>query len=364
MHPCLLSIGGKMRKVQIIKSGKLYIILCFLFFTFLAGCGYHATPSQNVEQKSTGDYITATVTGYDNGTNADDGMTCQIWCYDINTDTSTEIFDFKATAQYSLGYYDRSAQKVYYVERVEDQSPDGYGDQIMMSDLSSHKETQLTDSFFAVNYLIPIADRLYFVASVQGDRTDRLGFIDLTTGDIQFWKKDGDTVVDGVTIDKKSKKIYATAYSISERDYNVVHQGNGNYLIPLYTVYEINMDLTSSTALYSQHRWLRSVMTCENSIEILCDEKYNRPEIPTTIYNLDLSTKKLSSRLWDAPRLEGRNPNYSSDGMSIFSIVTMEDGKRGIGKYDCKSKETTLCVDTAAGNFLNNIYLVREDETC
>lgn len=124
-----------MRKVQIIESGKLHIFIYFLFFTFLSGCGYQSTPSQNLEQKATGDYITATVTGYDNGTNADDGMTCQIWCYDINTDTSTEIFDFKATAPYSLGYYDRSAQKVYYVERVENQSSDGYGDQIMIGDL-------------------------------------------------------------------------------------------------------------------------------------------------------------------------------------------------------------------------------------
>lgn len=346
-------------KLKICKKSCLGLWACILLLTALPGCG---TQTQTVAQIPMGDYLSMTVTGYDNGINSDSGMTCQIWCYDIDTKLSTEIFDFRATAQYSLGYYDRSDQKVYYVERLPDESHDGYGDQIMVSDLISHKETQLTKDFFAVNYIIPVGERLYFVAAKQGDRTDRLGYIDLKTGAIQFWKEDGDTVVDGLTIDEKNQRIFATAYSIAERDYNVAHQGNDNYMIPLYTVYEIDMDLTDATSLYRDHHWLRSVMTCGDNIEILSDEKYNRPQIPTTIVHLDLNTNETSSFPWEALRWEGKDPNYSSDGNSIFGIITAENNMRGIGEYHCETQKTTLCIDTANGNFINNIYLVRENK--
>lgn len=340
------------------KSNK-KVIMCVLFFIVtLVGCSKEVN-LQDLDKPNEGDdYITFTVTGYNNGVDTSSGMTSQVWFYDISTEELKRIFDFKTTAQYSLGFYDRRNERIYYTERIRDKSADGYGDQIIMCDLATKEETQLTTDFFAVNDIIPLNNRLYFTAAIQGDGIERLGYIDLLSGEIIFWEKDGDIFIENVIIDTETESVFFTGYSIKERAYNVIHQGNGDFKIPTHTVYRTDLDFLSTEALYSDDHWLRAIMINGSKISILSDEKYNHPEIPTTLVLYDLNTKQISRVVWDSYRLEQKDPNYADEGNSIYGIMTTENGCRGIGKYNVDDGNMEMCIKMEPGNFINNMYLV------
>lgn len=91
----------------------------------------------------------------------------------------SKVFQFDYTAQYPLGFYDKTNQLVYYTQRVG--TDKNYGDQIFVRDLKSKKSSRLTDNLFAVNYVIPSGDQLFFVANVKGEQVIRLGSIHLKT---------------------------------------------------------------------------------------------------------------------------------------------------------------------------------------
>jgi hypothetical protein len=336
-------------------------ILSLLSMVFsLASCAFEQANTDPDKMSPSGDYITLTVTGYNNGTDSDMGMTSQIWYYNVLNGEISHIFDFNTTAQYSLGIYDRENEKVYYSERITDESEVGYGDQIIACNLATKEETQLTHNFFSVNDMMPTDNRLYFVAAVQGDGAERLGYIDLQTGKIQYWREDGDTFIECAVIDQEKESIYFVGYSLEERAYNVAHQGNNNFLIPAHTVYRTDLDFSETEAIYSDNSWLRAIMVNGEKIDILCDEKYNHPEIPTTIITYNLETNEIQRKNWDANRLEQGAPNYSSDGKFIYGIITTEDGSRGVGEYNVETTEMRLCFETMPANFINNMQLIRQ----
>lgn len=330
------------------------LLFCALgLAVLLSGCG-----KTSEEEPPKGDYVTLTVTGYDNRDDSADGMTVQVWCYDTASGDLKQMFSFPASAQYSLGFYDRAHQTVYYTQRQETDNALGYGDQIFAYDLNTQTETQLTTELFAVNDLFPAENRLYFAASTARDGVIRLGYLDLTTGELSFWREDGDTFVETMTVDAAHNRVYYVGYSMQERNDNVLHQGNGDFLIPIHTVYQTDLDFSETESLYSDHTWLRGILTHGTQIEVLSDEKYNRPELPSTVVSIDPETKSVQTAVWDGDcRLQQETPNYTSDSAAIYSIIATDDD-RGVGRYDVETKDTELCFSTVDGNFINNMRVV------
>lgn len=339
---------------------KKYCTYVLIIVLALTSCAAKQPGIELDESNQSGDYISLTVTGYNNGKDSSMGMTGQIWDYDILSGEMSHVFDFRSTAQYSLGVYDRENEKVYYSQRITDESEIGYGDQIFSCDLITKEETQLTDNFFSVNDLMPVNNRLYFVASVQGDGAERLGYIDLLTGNIQFWKEDGDTFIECAVVDSKKDSIYFVGYSLKERAYNVAHQGNNDFKIPEHTVYKTDLDFLKTETIFADDTWLRAIMVNGETIDILSDDKYNHPEIATTIITYNLETKEIQKNKWNSNRLEQCAPNYSSDGEFIYGIISTEDGKRGVGEYNVETQEMRLCFETMPANFINNMQLIRK----
>lgn len=314
--------------------------------------------NEAVDSSASNDYISITITKYNNEEDTSDGMTTQIWCYDMESETSSCIFEFATTAQYSLGFYERKTGKIFYVQRVYISQED-YGDQIFVFDSKTGKTQQMTEDIFAVNFLIPWENRLYFAAELKNERATKLGYLNLDTGERYFWRDDGDTLVEGVTLDTELSQLYVTAYSLSERNENILKQTDGNFVIPKHTVYVLDMDFDTKATVFEENWWIRTVMVNHNTqaLDLICDKKYNSSDIPSTIVTYSLETKEIQYDTWDAPRLEGNDPNYSDSGTSIYGIANLE-GIRGIVECNLLDHSIHLCMETPPSSFINNIIVV------
>lgn len=321
----------------------------------------NTTPKASSEEKPPApatDYITMTYSEYAT-TDENGSIMTQILSYDTATKQMKKVFQFEYTAQYPLGFYDKPNQVVYYTQRVG--TDKDYGDQIFVRDLSSEKSTQLTDNLFAVNYIIPSGDQLFFVANVKGERAIRLGAIDLTSNEMRLWGDD-DKLVEAITLDHSNKKVYASAYSLKERNYSLIHQdgpaGQNNFKMPTYTIYETDYDLKEKTKLFSKNYWIRMLMNKEGHVIAFGDKEYNKGQIPSIVIDYDTARKTTSVSKWETTRLQRGEANYSKDGSKIYTIAIVKN-ERGLFEYDVKSNKFTAIFTPTAG-FINNIQVVKE----
>ena len=338
---------------------KKVIAILLLAFCFLPRCtGCVKNTGDTTVNIDPSNYISVTLTKYNNEEDISDGMTTQIWCYDIKTEVASCVFEFATTAQYSLGFYERGTGKVYYVQRVY-QSMTNYGDQIFVFDPKTGKASQLTNDFFAVNYVIPWEKRLYFVAELKEERATKLGYLDLETSERFFWRDDSDTLVEGITIDTELNKIFVIAYSLAERNRNLMSQTSDDFLIPKHSVYVLDMDLDTKETVFEENWWIRTVMTnrTTHTLDMICDKKYNTSDIPSTIVTYSFDTKELLYDTWDAPRLEGKDPNYSNEGAAIYGVASLAE-QRGLVECNLLDHSIKLCMETPLGSFINNVYVV------
>lgn len=302
------------------------------------------------------DYISITYS--DQATDkTDDKITTQIWYYDCSTRENRKVFEFAYTSQYPLGCYDRKDHSVYYTKRVGDDKK--HGDQIFVTDLLSNVETRLTSNLFAVNYIVPAQGEVFFAARPEGSNVMKLGSIDEKTGTISYWGDD-DTNIEAVTVDTQKEKVFIASYSMTEMSYNLAHQdgpvGQDNMKLPKYTVFETDYSFQDTRELFSEHMWIRTLMTDGNDLVALCDKKFNDPA-PTTLDYYDLKTNAKVQKNWRAERMQVGDANYSSDGKRIYSISSIDES-RGLYEYNLETMRFTPLVVCDAG-FINNIQVVR-----
>jgi len=333
------------------KKRSMMLVLIVLIIGGV-GYGYYYTKSSMVLM---GDYISIT---YSEAVENSDDINTQIWSYDCITNESKKVFEFEYTSQYPLGYYDRENELVYYTKRKTNNDEE-YGDQIFVTDLSNNKEQQLTEDLFAVNYIIPAQDQLFFAGRPKGGNALRLGAIDKKTNEISYWG-DEDTNIEAMTVDTKNKKIYASTYSEKERQYNAIHQegpvGQDNFKMPKFTVYEIGFDFNYTQMLFSENMWIRTVMFNGESVVALCDKRYN-DDAATILYSYNLKTKKMIETIWDTKRLQNGDANYSSDGKNIYGISDI-GGTRGVFEIhlDTQSYKPLFIQENG---FINNVKVVK-----
>lgn len=340
---------------------KIMIIACVLIL-ILTGCSHKQQSKEitmskkNTVNEKESEYITMTVTGHNNGVNADDGMTVQIWYYEPKTSKASNVFNFEASAQYSLGYYDKKNNLVYYVKRIY--IKDTYGDQIFVKNLKDNTEKQLTTNLFAVNHIVALDTKVYIVACEKNERVDKLGCIDLKTGVITFWKDDNDTSIRSISVNKQKEKIYVSTYSMIERDENTLNQKNDDLKIGLYKLYQVDFDFKTSKVLYSDNVLMLHTMTYDNTVTALCDKKIFSKDPPDVVtYNTE--TKKSSISKWNAIRFRSApSADYSYDGKKIYGI-SIVDNVRGLCEYDVETKKMKLLLTNKEGFFINNIYVVK-----
>ncbi|OWA35666.1 hypothetical protein B9G55_12225 [Saccharibacillus sp. O16] len=303
------------------------------------------------------DYVTLTYSEYATTENEGDIQT-QIMSYDPATKKLEDVFAFDYTAQYPLGFYDRKSQKVYYTQKVGTDT--AYGDQIFVRDLAKQETTQLTDHLFAVNYMIASGNQLFFVANVKGEQAIRLGALDLQTKKMKLWG-DADMLVEAMTLDAETQKVYVSAYSLKQRNYSLTHQdgpaGQNNFKMPEYTVYETDFALEEKKKLFSKKQWLRMLMNKEGHIIAFGDQEYNKGQIPSTVIDYDLDSEKYAESKWKSKRLQRGEANYSGDARKIYALAILNN-ERGLVEYDTEADRFTPIFMPKEG-FINNMQVVK-----
>lgn len=136
------------RKIK--KKKTAIVILCFVLLLILVSFAHCNKILQ-------GEYISITSSEEDSETGE---ITTTISLYDIKSKKIEDIYSFEYSAQYPLGCYDKKMKTVYFTKRV--QNPENAGDQICMVDLETSNVKQLTTELFAVNYILPDENDVFF----------------------------------------------------------------------------------------------------------------------------------------------------------------------------------------------------------
>lgn len=334
--------------MKIQKQKAVIVVLCSIILSTLALLAYYNKVLPD-------EYISITSSKED----AESGkITTTISVYDIKTEQLEEIYSFEYSAQYPLGCYDKKMNNVYFTKRV--QNGENAGDQIFMVDLKTSNEKQLTTELFAVNYILPDEDNIFFVGRPKNSQVLKLGNINLSSGDIEYWGDD-DTNIEAIALDRKNKKIVISAYSEKERAYNVAHQegpaGQDNMKMPRHAVYEIDYDFENAHKLFDEEMWIRTVIVNNDDIYALCDRKYNNSSEASFVYRYNRNDKTIYTSEWNSYRLQVGDAGYSSNGKHIFSISSVGE-ERGIYDFDLENGQVNPIMMQKNG-FINNIQVVK-----
>jgi len=341
---------------------KLIGIIIIAIAALLSSCSTKNPPPPTATVEA--DYITFTHSRYVTN-DPDSAIVNEFWYYDSEADETKKIFEIEYTSQYPLGHYDKVNNLIYYTKSTPmDHSPDLFGDQIFVTDLNTNEEKQLTTDLFAVNYIIPADDQVFFVAVPQDSNVLRLGAIDRKTGEVSYWGNEdtiNDVIIETISVNQSKRKIYVSTYSDAERNYNLLHQdgpvGQNNYKMPLHTVYEIDYSFEHSYPLYSEYEWIRMLMTTDYVVTALSDKQYNEAAVPSTLIQYSLVDDTIEKGNWDTFRLENGGANYSSDGTKIYAIATINQ-KRGLYEY-ALATNTYREIFIQTDGFINNMQVVK-----
>ena len=142
-----------------------------------------------------------------------DTMTCS-YCYDFKTGRCWKVWQNDSFAQYSIMTYDWKNNKVYYMQN-EGMDENGHlgSDSICAHDLSSGNNEVLTEDFYAINYLIPVGDKLNIIAVARMERAVSLFQYDENTKEVERAEElDNDLTVEQVSYSPVTNKAAIAGY--------------------------------------------------------------------------------------------------------------------------------------------------------
>jgi len=306
--------------------------------------------SNNTDVKATESeitpYLSINYTTFDNGSNEDNGMTTTAYIYDLNQKEVVDFYAFPYDTQYPLGIFDKGTNRLYF-----SQDADG-GDQIFMYDIDTEETTQLTTDLFAVNYIFPYGETIFFVTNPKDEyHRLKLGSLDVSSREITYWKDDGDTNVETLYLDRINKKIYVSAYSLEERDYNLRNQGNNGSINPEGILYETDTEFNSTRELYRREEHvMRFVLKHNNMVLTALQRTIDDKRLKSAYINID--TLEVSDfNLPDG--IQRGEPAFSADGKGIY-MLTVVDDKRGIYYCDLDTGDLTEVFVPEGNGFINS----------
>lgn len=267
-----------------------------------------------------------------------------------------KLTDFPPSAQYSLAVSDLADGKVYLTKYVNNTE-----DQIFSYNLETKEEEQITDNLFAVNYIIPTKDKVFFAACKLGQANVCLGAYDKNTKEIKYWGDNGDTNIENICVDEETESIYVSIYSEKEDRYNLQHQTSDDFVIPDHSIWKISFDFEDETKLFTiPEKWARMLLINGSKLLVIYDHKYNDSATPSECIYYDLEeNKKLDFEL-PPYRIEKGNASFSADGMSLYVLTELEnDENRKLYKYNLEDKSYELLFEPTENGFINNCQLIK-----
>lgn len=184
----------------------LWTILILCIFG-CSSCQYTKTDHEdNLDKKK---YISFTVTKKEQ-----DELNMYVYIYDIDSDTVIQKEKLMYNSQYPLAVYSYYDDSVYYSNRDDEGC-----DQLYRKSLKSGKNECITNSLFAINYIIPVNEKLFVAAVEKGTRA--VGLFEYKDGELTRILNDKDAFVWKICVNPDTNIIVFNTYSQNELDKNM-----------------------------------------------------------------------------------------------------------------------------------------------
>lgn len=346
-------------KYNCYRRGLALAVICVMS---LSGCGMTngngtkhtsatVSPASNEIAASSSPYLSITLSN-----KVGSKFVTHFFVYNIKTKKIDEVAQIPMTAQYPLGAVDESNHTLYCSERDSTGS-----DQLVAINLASGKTKTLTHNVFAINYLIPIGNKIVMAAQLKGSRQITLCSYDLKSRVLNVWnKKDHDTFVQSLTMDPYTNKLYATLYSWKERlekSNNATKEHSLVVLPPINHVMEYSSNGQKVKELFSVEEQVGTFVVSNEGERAMLR---SAPHVFQTkkLYSIDLKTGKKV--VLSIPNyIPSGDVFFRPDDQGIFFIAYKANDpsqSNGLYYYDFNTKQVSTIL-SKPNSFINNFAL-------
>ena len=253
-----------------------------------------------------------------------------------------------------LGTIDLYSNSVYYSTDVPDEP-----DQLFTADLKTGKETALTDNSYDIHHIIPTKNQIFFTTYMAPSRNLFLASYNKTNGEITYWGNDGDTTIADISVNESTNKIYVSAYSEKQWDYNFQHQDTLGLLVPDHNIYEIDFDFKNSRVIDKQVNTVaRLVLSNNDKLLTVSDKMYNSDKASMATY-YDLNNNTTLPFTLPKYKLQSGGTAFSADGSGLYILsVLPSDNKRNLYFYNLENKEYTPIFKGSDNSSIDNFQFI------
>ena len=247
------------------KKNKV-IFIFILILVFFTSCKSNEPVDISEPELINNDYITFTLT-----IDVNNELLSEIYQFNLSDEKVIKIAEIPYTSQYPLTVYNKKNDIVYYT--AKDNS--GNFDQIFSYNVKTKKITQLTDSFYAINYIIPFDSQIFIAgASKNKDNIVVTPYIyDLENNELKDIGWDNDFNISLVNFNPGSNEFIVSGYSLSKNLENITNQQNNiPYIEP--TNYIFSIDEGEHSLVYETQEFIKSV-AINNKNYFFADNKQN-----------------------------------------------------------------------------------------
>ena len=247
------------------KKNKV-IFIFILNLVFFTSCKSNEPVDISEPELINNDYITFTLT-----IDVNNELLSEIYQFNLSDEKVIKIAEIPYTSQYPLTVYNKKNDIVYYT--AKDNS--GNFDQIFSYNVKTKKITQLTDSFYAINYIIPFDSQIFIAgASKNKDNIVVTPYIyDLENNELKDIGWDNDFNISLVNFNPDSNEFIVSGYSLSKNLENITNQQNNiPYIEPTNYIFSINKG--EHSLVYETQEFIKSV-AINNKNYFFADNKQN-----------------------------------------------------------------------------------------
>ncbi|WP_277489172.1 MULTISPECIES: DPP IV N-terminal domain-containing protein [unclassified Breznakia] len=284
-------------------------------------------------------YISFTLTKEENNE-----LISEVYYIDLQTEEVKKIVEVPYTSQYPLTAYSKRENVVYYTAKDET----GNADQVYKYDLEKQEITQLTDSFFAINYIIP-TDTKIFIGGIPLNANHfsvRPFVYDIDTKRLKDLTWDEDLNFSFINYDPVNNDYIASAYSSTDEKLRISNQDIKPYEPGTNYLYRFNE---------SNHKQLLKSDGIEiDAVAINGDNNY-------------FSNQRTFLHRIKSSKSEKDYENLDWDNWSYEALIYVDDkyayfiNDRTIFKYDIDSKENKVIFeDNKDERKINNAIILSE----
>lgn len=333
----------------------MYFVCGIIVILLLSGCSEKNQDTSKTYQQSTvsdrdvSDTISMTIT---HNAEQNNSFQSDIILLDTKDNSAKTIATIPYTSQYPLACYSIKDNKIYYTACAED----NHGDEIFSFDCDTEKNKQLTNNFFAINYLYVTENGLFINAVLRGDSdVVQPFFYDFQSKKINDLSWDDDFYVRTAGKNENSSRILVAGHSNKAKE-EIFDQGDiigiDNYIY-MYTL----PNLSRTEILHKSNCYIDSVTMEDNILVYRIRNQIFNPTYTTYVRNLETGEE---------------NTIEINNGKSIGEFVGLkdselyyvttdyvgEDSSSNLCKINLHNGKTSIIYQTELKQCINNAQFV------